>query len=46
LPEADLVQITVVGTAIGIGPPIKPIARNRRHTGIYSHILGKYCYLN
>ncbi|CAG2116902.1 unnamed protein product, partial [Medioppia subpectinata] len=33
LPEADLVQITVVGTAIGIGPPIKPIAKTiRKHT--------------
>lgn len=35
LPEADLVQITVVGTAIGIGPP-KQLNRNRKQTGICS----------
>ncbi|CAG2160615.1 unnamed protein product [Oppiella nova] len=32
LPEADLVQITVVGTAIGIGPPMKHISRSRKPT--------------
>ncbi|XP_054160558.1 C2 domain-containing protein 5-like [Oppia nitens] len=34
LPEADLVQITVVGTAIGIGPPVKTTIRSRKHTEI------------